>query len=86
MRNSIFLAILLNICSVSIILAVYMCYKSIVATQEDIRKDIEAVNTLVRKEIVFDMVDESCGGIDVENCCDMTLTGGMPMYTEIKNV
>lgn len=94
MRNSIFLAILINICSISVILAVYVCYKSIVATQEDtrkdisnliiatqadVRKDIATIDGLVRKEIVFNIIDEGNGAIDIENCCDMTLTCGTPL-------
>lgn len=84
MRNSIFLAILINICSISIIVAVYLCYKSIVATQDDIRKDIANLNEVVRNEVVFDIIESKGGEIDIENCCDMTLTCGTPICMEKK--
>lgn len=78
MRNSIFWVILLNVCSLSIVLAVYMCYRSIVATQTDIKKGITSIKELVQKEITFELTPEALK-FDVENYCDMVSTCAKPL-------
>ena len=86
MRNSIMICVVINICSLSLIAALYMFYKSIVSNQADIRRDIASIEALVRQEIVFDIVDndDRKNGLDVENCCDFVTTSGMPIYMEKK--
>jgi hypothetical protein len=56
-------------------------------SQEDIKRDLVSLDNLVRKEIIFDVIEEKESDFDVENYCDMTLTTGMPLISkEVKNV
>lgn len=83
MRNTVLICLVLNVCSLSLIAALYMFYQSIISTQADIRRDIATIEDLIRQEIVFDIVEpEKPDGVDIENCCDFMLTPGKSIYME----
>lgn len=84
MRNTVIICIVLNICSLSLISALYIFYQSIISTQADIRKDIAMIERLIKQELILDFIDNKSDVLDIKNCCDFILTPGKPIYMETK--